>query len=83
MPAAIVTHYKPGISQLGEPVAAPGAAEKDRELVADEFAAAVGQDGRLIKRARYFWLLLTEGHLTRRLFGAMVRRIAALPVPTG
>jgi len=39
--------------------------------------------GRLIKHARYYWLLLAEGHLTRRLFGAMVRCIAALPVPTG
>ena len=39
--------------------------------------------GRLIKHARYFWLLLAEGHLTRRLFGSMVRRVAALPLPTG
>ena len=39
--------------------------------------------GRLIKHARYYWLLLTESHLTRRLFGAVVRRIAALPVATG
>jgi hypothetical protein len=39
--------------------------------------------GRLVKHARYYWLLLAEGHLTRRLFGAMVRRIAALPLPTG
>jgi hypothetical protein len=39
--------------------------------------------GPLIKHARYYWLLLAEGHLTRRLFGAMVRRIAALPVPAG
>ncbi len=39
--------------------------------------------GRLIKHARYFWLLLAESHLTRRLFGSMVRRIAALPVPAG
>ena len=39
--------------------------------------------GRLIKHARYYWLLLAEGHLTRRLFGAMVRRIEALPLPTG
>jgi hypothetical protein len=30
-----------------------------------------------------FWLMLAESHLTRRLFGAMVRRIAALAVPTG
>jgi len=27
--------------------------------------------------------LLAESHLTRRLFGAMQRRIAVLPVPTG
>jgi hypothetical protein len=39
--------------------------------------------GRLIKHARYYWLLLAESHLTRRLFRAMVRRIAALPVATG
>ena len=39
--------------------------------------------GRLVKHARYCWLLLAESHLTRRLFGAMVRRIAALPVPSG
>jgi hypothetical protein len=36
--------------------------------------------GRLVKHARYYWLLLAESHLTRRLFGAMVRRIAALPL---
>ena len=39
--------------------------------------------GRLVKHARYYWLLLAESHLTRRLFGAMLRRIAALPVGTG
>ena len=39
--------------------------------------------GRLIKHARYFWLLLAESHLTRSLFGAMLRRIWALPVPAG
>jgi hypothetical protein len=39
--------------------------------------------GRLIKHARYYWLLLAEGHLTRRLFGSMVRRITALPLPVG
>ena len=39
--------------------------------------------GRLVKHARYYWLLLAESHLTRRLFGSMVRRIAALPLPTG
>jgi hypothetical protein len=35
--------------------------------------------GRLVKDARYYWLLLAESDLTRRLFGAMVRRIEALP----
>ena len=39
--------------------------------------------GRLIKHARYYWLLLAEGHLTRRLFGGMLRRIATLPSPAG
>jgi Transposase DDE domain group 1 len=39
--------------------------------------------GRLVKHARYYWLVLAEGHLTRRLFGAMAQRIAALPVPSG
>src|SRR5215470_12408997 len=37
--------------------------------------------GRLIKHARYYWLLLAESHLTRRLFGSMLRKIAALPSP--
>jgi len=39
--------------------------------------------GRLVKHARYYWLLLAESHLTRRLFGAMVRRIELLPLPAG
>ena len=39
--------------------------------------------GRLVKHARYYWLLLAESHLTRRLFGAMLQRIWALPVPAG
>jgi hypothetical protein len=39
--------------------------------------------GRLVKHARYYWLLLAESHLTRRLFGAMVGRIALLRVPGG
>jgi hypothetical protein len=39
--------------------------------------------GRLIKHARYYWLLLAESHLTRRLFGGMLRKIAALPSPAG
>src|SRR5271157_3069402 len=39
--------------------------------------------GRLVKHARYYWLLLAESHLTRRLFGTMLGRIALLPIPTG
>ncbi len=39
--------------------------------------------GRLIQHARYHWLLLAEGHLTRRLFAGMLGKIAALPLPAG
>jgi len=31
---------------------------------------------------RYSWLLLAESHLTRRLFGSMVRRLTTLPLAT-
>jgi hypothetical protein len=37
--------------------------------------------GRLVKHARYYWLMLAEGHLTRVRFSAMLRRIALLPLP--
>jgi Transposase DDE domain group 1 len=37
--------------------------------------------GRLVKHARYYWLMLAEGHLTRGRFAAMLRRIAMLPLP--
>ena len=39
--------------------------------------------GRLVKHARYCWLLLAESHLTQRLFGSVVRQIATLSLPTG
>jgi hypothetical protein len=39
--------------------------------------------GRLVKHARYYWLLLAERHLTRRLFGTILQRIGALPGPAG
>jgi hypothetical protein len=39
--------------------------------------------GHLTKHARYYWLLLAESHLTRRLFAGMLRRIALLPSPSG
>ena len=37
--------------------------------------------GRLIKHARYYWLLLAESHLTRRRYASMLRRTAMLPSP--
>ncbi len=39
--------------------------------------------GRLVKHARYYWLLLAENHLTRRLFASMLGRIDGLPLPSG
>ena len=39
--------------------------------------------GRLVKHARYYWLMVAESHLTRRLFRSMLQRIWALPVPAG
>jgi len=39
--------------------------------------------GRLVTHARYYWLLLAESHLTRRLFEAMLGRIEALSSPAG
>jgi hypothetical protein len=36
--------------------------------------------GRLIKHARYWWLVLADGRLHRRLFGQMLRRIWGPPV---
>ena len=39
--------------------------------------------GKLVKHGRYYWLLLEESHLTRRLFGAMVQRMVALTIRAG
>ena len=39
--------------------------------------------GWLVKHARYCWLLLAEGHLSRKLFGSRLIMIAALPLPDG
>jgi Transposase DDE domain group 1 len=39
--------------------------------------------GRLIQHARYYWLMLAESHLTRRLFAGMLAKIALLPSPAG
>ena len=39
--------------------------------------------GRLVKHARYYWLMLAEGHLTRRRFGIMLGCMARLPASSG
>jgi hypothetical protein len=39
--------------------------------------------GKMPQHARYYWLLLAEGQLTRERFGSMLRMIAALPLPNG
>ena len=39
--------------------------------------------GRLVKHARYYWLLLAEGRLNRKLFRDMLLRIWVLPIPGG
>jgi hypothetical protein len=55
-----------------------------KELAGYCLAATAGEDRRQAGQARaVLWLMLAESHLRRRLFGAMVRRIAALPGPTG
>ena len=46
--------------QSGEPVAAVGAAEKNRQAVADELTAAVGEDGRATDRARQVLLVVAR-----------------------
>ncbi len=51
------------------------------ELQRRNYAQKTG--GRRVKHARYYWLLLAESHLTRRLFASMVRRIAVLSLPAG
>jgi len=39
--------------------------------------------GSLVKHARYYWLMLAESRLTKRLFGSMIHRISALTVASG
>ena len=36
---------------------------------------------RLVKHARYYWLMLASGHLTKIRFAAMLRNIALLLLP--
>ena len=63
-------------------MAAAGAAEEiENWSLTSLQQRLVKTGGRLVKHARYYWLLLAESHLTRRLFGGMVRRIEALAAP--
>jgi low temperature requirement protein LtrA len=48
---------------------------------ADQFAAMAGEACLLL--LFYYWLWLAESHLTRRLFGSMLRRVEGLPLPAG
>jgi hypothetical protein len=49
-------------------------------VVADQLAAAVGEDRRTAHRIVLLMVLLA-GHLTRRLFAGTLRKIAALLSP--
>jgi hypothetical protein len=61
-------------------VATAGAADADREVAAKQPAAAVGEYRRTFDQARPLLLaVLAEIHLTRRLLGGMLHRIALLP----
>jgi hypothetical protein len=52
---------EPAGLQPGQSLAAAGAAEEDRPLVADEFAAAAGEDGRAAGQTRPLLLAATGG----------------------
>ena len=60
-------------------------AEVDAERAAARraFVSLIGIIRRSAFHARYYWLVLAESHLTRRLFRAMLQRIWTLPVPAG
>ena len=65
-------------------MATASAATENREVVLDEpQQRLVKTGGRLVKHARYYWLLLAEGHLTRRLFASMLGRVDRLALPSG
>ena len=69
---------------LGNLWRSTSAAPTNRQLVADESSARlVKTGGRVVAHARYYWVLLAEGHLNRRRFGAMLGRMTPLPVPKG
>ncbi len=52
--------------------------------VAARYALTVVKTGgRLAKHARYYWLLLGEGHLARKFLVGVLGKIAVLPSPAG
>jgi hypothetical protein len=55
----------------------------DRRSLTSLLQRLVKTGGRPAKYARYCRFSLGESHLTRRLFGAMLRRIELLPWPAG
>ena len=56
----------------------------DRKVVANQLAAAVGENRGTVEKACTLLLAAAgRGHLTRRLFGGMLQRIAAPPSPAG
>ena len=70
--------------QLGESLATISIAEDDWELVADEFAAAFGQDRRAADQTRSLLLAVVgRGASHPAAFCSMLRMIAALPRPDG
>jgi len=74
-----------GCDSLRDPVPGgldPGE-ESDRRQGSSLQERLVKTGGRLVKHARYYWLLLAGGHLTRRMFGAMLQRMAALTIRAG
>jgi hypothetical protein len=65
-------------------VEAPCAAEENRPLIAQQFEPAAGRNRWTFDQTRPILLAaLAESHRTRRLFGSLVRRIAALPMLAG
>ena len=70
--------------QSGESVATVGTPKRiDNWTLTSLQQRLVKTGGRLVKHARYYWLILAENHLTRRLFGAMLQRMVALAIRAG
>jgi len=69
--------------QLGQFVAAGVAKGIESCSLTSLQQRLVKMGGRMVKHARYYWLLLADSHLTKRPFGSMVRRITGLSLPAG